>query len=315
MNKCLKNTILTVAFAAAIIALMACSWYFSPFGLPLMICVSILVAYLYISCGALNAVAAAAICAVATVIFSKDAASLVVLALGIVPGLITGEMQRKRLGYYETLAGASLGFAACLAAILYTAGRLIAGGVGEMFDSAAELMKNVASGYASSIEEMPIENINYIIEEIVKMIKRAIPSYIIIFSLIAGYIHIAVVEFFIRKTSDIKLKYVRLDSHIAPKHLSYAYFVAVLLSLFMSGDGTFGVVLENIISVFDFLLAFCGFSFIESKLKKKLRLAPIRAFIYVAVLAVTSGIAMQILSIVGMLDSFSDYRRIRGIGE
>ncbi len=314
MNKCLKNTILTAVSAAAIIALMACSWYFSPLGLPLMICASIFAAYLYISCGALNAVAAAAICAVVTVIFSKDAAALLVLALGIVPGLITGEMQRKKFGYYETLAGASLGFAVCLAAILYTAGRLIAGGVGEMFDSAAELMKNVAGSYASSIEEMPIENINYVIEEIVKMIKRAIPSYIIIFSLIAGYIHIAAVEFFIRKTSDVRLKYVRLDGHIAPKHLSYAYFVAVLLTLFMSG-GTFGVVLENIISVFDFLLAFCGFSFIESKLKKKLRLASVRALIYVAVLAVTSGIAMQVLSIIGILDSFSDYRRIRGIGE
>ena len=97
--------------------------------------------------------------------------------------------------------------------------------------------------------------------------------------------------------------------------MAYVYFIGSVIMLFSESGGQFEIITNNIIMVLDFIFAFCGLSFIESKFKEKLRYGIIRGLIYAVVFFIASSFAIQILSLIGLLDSFADYRGTRKIGE
>ena len=316
-SKWLKVGITALCTVATVI-LAVCSAFYPAFAMILGLCMSVFASYLYIRCGAVClAINATISCVAVLALAGGQLDALMLVAIGIVPGLVSGIMQKRKFNYYESLGGISLAFGATIMAVLYIATKGIQGGIGGLFEQTAENMKSVAKQLldASGSTEIKAEDINVVIEEIMILVKRTMPSMVIIFSMIFGYIHMALVKFFTRKIPDIRLNYVRFDSHKAPKHMSYIYFAIAIISMFSTAEGMFGVVVGNSLSVFDFILAFCGLSFIESKFKTKLKYGFVRVIIYVLALAVTSGIAAQILSIVGMLDSFMDYRGLKRIGE
>ncbi len=289
-----------------------------PLAFLLGLSASIFVSYLYIKNGVASSVINAVItCGVIIILGGGRSEILLFSAIGIVPGLVSGIMQKRRFDYYEALIGVSLAFGTVIIAALYAAGREISGGIGGLFDQTANSMKELlpqlmAESGVTGIEQKDLSNF---IEELMYLVKRTIPYVLIILSMLFGYIHMVITELIMRKTSDIRLNYVRFDEHKAPKSLSYLYFVAIIILMFSEAESAFGVILENSVAVLDFILAFCGLSFIESKFKEKLRYGILRGLIYAAVLLAASSVAMQILSIIGMLDSFANYRGIRRIGD
>ena len=93
--------------------------------------------------------------------------------------------------------------------------------------------------------------------------------------------------------------------------MSYIYFIATFIILFSQNGGKLDAICSNVVAVFDFILAFCGLSFIENRFKEKLKYGFVRGLIYAAAISIVNSYAIQLLSIVGMLDSFVDYRGIK----
>ncbi len=317
MNKISGKKIgLTIACTGAAVILTLCAGVFAPFAILFGLCASVFVAYLYIRCGALSAIINAIITSAAMLVFGGGAWDvLLVAAIGVIPGLISGYIQKKNRPYYESLLWVCCAFGTVLIGILFYTGKTVPGGISGLFKETASAMKESVSMALSGAESASIADVNAVIDGVIELTKRTIPSMLIIVSMGLGYIHIAVVEFFVRKISGIRLNYVHLDEHIAPKHIIYVYFVVTLFSLFSSGEGMMGVIVSNVVSVIDFVLAFCGLSFIESKFKGRIKYGFIRGIIYVTALMLFSNITMQILSIAGMLDGFVNYRRIKRDGE
>jgi uncharacterized protein YybS (DUF2232 family) len=142
-----------------------------------------------------------------------------------------------------------------------------------------------------------------------------LPSMLIVFSMVIGYIHLALLNFVMKKSQVDKSDYVYIDSHCAPRSMTYVYFILSIVAMFSESGEAMYIVLNNVIVILDIIIAFCGLSFIESKFKNKLKIKTLRCIIYVAVILFTGNLAIQILSIIGMFDSFSDYRGIRRLGE
>ncbi len=317
MNETKTKIIITAICTIAVVGLTLCSGFFVPFALAFGLISSVFVGYLFTLCGPWCTLICGVFASISALILGGSADALLLVALSFIPGIVSGIMQRNKMEYYSILRGVFLAFGGVMIAILYLAGAGIDGGISGFFDQTAELMKSTMAEMvkASGIANISIEDINVLVEDSIKMVKRTIPSVIIIFSMVFSYIHIALVEFTARKVSSLKLSKIGLDGHLAPKHLSYSYVVISLITLFGSSKGMFGVVCDNLLWVFDFILAFCGLSFIESKFKEKLKYGFVRGIIYVAVFMFLSGIAMQILSVVGMIDSFINFRRIKRNGE
>lgn len=315
MNKTVVQFLTTAACTAAAALLTVCAGIFAPFAMLFGLCASIFIAYLYITCGGVCAAVSAVVTSAATLVFGGGAADvLLVAAIGVIPGLVSGFMQKKNYDYYAYLGGVCLAFAAVMTGILFYANKTFPGGIAGMFDMTAQAMKDSAEPMLTMQGIAAAEDINSAIDSVFKQVRQTIPSMIIIFSMISGYIHIAAVEFFVRKISGIKINYVCFYEHSAPRHMVYVYFVALLVLLFGSGEGKLYTVLNNIVTVFDFILAFCGLSFIDSKFREKLKYGFVRGIIYVCVLMVASSFAMQLLSIMGMLDGMTDYRGIKRNG-
>ncbi len=316
MDKRWINIGTTAVCTLAAVMLVICTGMAAPFGFVLGLLASVFVGYLSVGCGLICGVICAAIVGITSFVLGGND-FLLISALGIIPGIVTGIMHKKDFDYYTSLIWVSLSFGVVTGLLLYVFAAGFEDGINGFFRQAAELIKTSMSQLVmtAGVKDLELSDINALAEESIALIKRTIPSVIIIFSAIFGYIHIALVKFFTKKVFDADLNYVELSSHKAPRHISYMYFIAMLLLIFGIGKGTFGIVLDNLTSVLDFILAFCGLSLIENKFRKKLKYGFLRALIYIIALAVFSGIGMQLLSVIGMADSFLNFRKIKRIGE
>ncbi len=240
---------------------------------------------------------------------------LIIPLMGIAPGIISGIFVLRKAEYYIRLLGTALSFLAVYIFSMYLSGNLIGSGIAGMFDemgnSAKEMMGQILLGEQS----LKAEEVNVLIDAVVDFSKMVFPSIIILFSAAIGYIHTIILNLFIKKFGGENPDYICFDSHSAPRSMSYIYFISSIILIFSAEAGALSVVLNNVVMILDAILAFCGLSFIESKFKAKLRYGFVRWFIYIFAILLTSNIAIQLLSVIGMIDSFYDFRKVKRIGE
>ena len=312
----LKIVGITAVCTAASMVLMLCAGILTPLAFVFTVCTSVFSAYLYIRCGGAAACISALLTALLMLILSGGALQvLIIAAMGFVPGLASGYSQKRCNDYYTSLGITCTAFAVMTAALLFYGASYVDGGINAVFNATADAMKESMNAIAKT-EGIPFpEGYGQLIDTAVSYMKMLLPSMVIIFSMIAGYIHITAVHFFAVKVSGICPNYIPFDMHKAPRHISYVYFIAAVLLMFLNSDGKYYVIMNNVVSIFDAILAFCGLSFIENKFKGKVKIGVLRALIYGAVLIVAKSFAVEILSLAGMLDSFADFRKIGRIGE
>ena len=286
---------------------------FIPFGAILFpLIATSLTAYICLRCGKIATAVHAVLTAGIMLLLTKDFESLIVVALSVIPGMVSGIMIGRKKDYYSTLLGVSVSFLVVLLGTLLLAGRGLENGVGGIIDQSISGMKEALLIAGSNEATVDIE---MALSVIGTYIKQMFPTFIILTSLVFAYLHCALLRILAKKVSKLRYDYIPLDEHHAPKHMAVAYFIISIFALFLSGASKIGVAVYNIVAIIDFVLAFCGFSFIESKFKNKIKFGFLRAIIYIAVFLVASSFAIQILSIIGMLDSFMNYRRIERNGE
>lgn len=312
----LKIAGITAVCTAASMILMLCAVIVTPLAFVLALCTSVISAFLHIRCGGATACISALLTALFMLALSGgNIQVLFIAAMGFAPGLVSGFSQRRCNDYYTSLIGICTAFAVMTAALIFYSAGLTEGGIDAIFGASAEAVKESMNVVAKTEGISVPVNYGQIIDTVIIYMKMLLPSMIIIFSMIAGYIHITAVHFFAVKVSGICTNYVPFDMHKAPRHMSYIYFAAAVILMFLNSDGKYYVIMNNIVSIFDAIMAFCGLSFIENKFRTKLKIGVVRALIYAAVLIVAGNFAIEILSIAGMLDSFADFRKIGRIGE
>ena len=96
-----------------------------------------------------------------------------------------------------------------------------------------------------------------------------------------------------------------------PKSALFAATVAFIVSS-IAGDGKVGYALINFSSIILSLTTVCGLSFIDFKLRKKVKLSVVRIIIYVALMLILNfilGDATGLFLFVGMFDTVFDFRK------
>lgn len=310
-NGKLKIFGITVLCTALSLIFTLCAGLLTTLSLIFSTVVSVSVAYLYIRCGGVLAVVSVAVTAAAMLALSGgNAEILIIAALGAAPGLVSGFLHRRGSSHYTALCGICISYGLVAASLIVYLGTMIEGGIGAVFDAAIKAqskMNIVPAGMDETFSEVFAAMIEYV--------RMMFPSLIIIFSMILGYIHTVAVKMLSDKASGIRLDYVPFAQNKAPRHMSYIYFIASIVIIFSKGGTQLYGVLANVVAVLDIMLAFCGLSFIEFKLRMKIKYGALRALIYIAAIMLLNNFAFTILSFVGMLDSFADFRGIKRIGE
>jgi len=309
-------------------ALMLLSVFLPALSTIFVLLASVLCAYCFASCsntvGGINIFVSSGI---VYVLYGFNPAGLIIPAMAFIPGIISWIMISKKSTYYSHLIGVTVGFLAVFGLALYILGSVSGVGVSGWIDNIGMSFKNelkymLENGNALAREAMgsyeiaiSYDNIEMLIDALVALIKMILPSLLIIISMLPGYIHMVLMNVLVKRTEGVRMDYVYLDSHCAPRSMSYVYFVMSIIVMFSGDGGATPVVLNNAIIILDLILAFCGLSFIESKFSNKLKIKAVRVIIYVAAMLFASSIVVQILSIIGMFDSFSDFRGIRRLGD
>ena len=240
---------------------------------------------------------------------------LIIPLMGIAPGIISGVLISRKADYYVRLLWTASGFLIVYLFSMYLSGIVMNGGFSGMFDEMGDSAKIMLNQILSGEASVKTEEANAFVDSVVHFSKMVFPSILILFSAVIGYVHVVLLNLFIRKFGGSKADYVCFDSHCAPKSMSYIYFAASVIIMFAAETGAISVVLNNIVMILDTILAFCGLSFIEYKFKVNLKYGFVRWFIYVVAILVTSNIAIQLLSVIGMIDSFYDFRKVKRLGE
>ncbi len=295
-----------------VVLLSVISGFIPYFAIILSIFATGLTSYIHIKWGKLASVISIVLTSGIVLALIRDIESILIVALCIAPGLVSGIMICKNKEYYAQLIGVCASFVAIVIVTMLWAGYGFENGAGGIIDASVLNMKEAL------IVAVPQENIaelESILNITASYIKMMFPSFVILLSLFFGYFHLAVLRAFVNKISKISYSYVPFCMHKTPKHMSYMYFILVIFTMFLNAESKMGVALNNIAIIIDFIMAFCGFSFIEYLFKGRLKYGFVRAFIYVGAFVIGGSLIIQILSIIGMLDSFMNYRRIERNGE
>lgn len=150
-----------------------------------------------------------------------------------------------------------------------------------------------------------------LIDEMKNIYITLLPSMIIMSCLIWAYISImfikGILAIFKKDTSGFK-KFSQLKM---PKSALFIAAVAFIVSSIV-GDGKAGYALMNFSSIILSLTTICGLSFIDYKLRKKVRFAVVRIIIYMVLVLMLNyilGDATGLFLFVGMFDTVFDFRK------
>lgn len=319
-SRALREGAMMAALTAVLIIM---SWY-----VPLFSVVGIFACGVPMACLAarrgirVTAVAAAAAYGVSVLAVGSLISPIAVMLMYVIPGAVAGHCLGKHRPFFASL------FAVCLAvcigwlAELLVIDRIIGGGgVAGMLGEMTEQLKKTVDAVAKAL---PAEAMNGIDpSELVKTLNDTFeytlrlyfPSIVIVSSMATGYIIIRLSGFVIRRARLCEIETVSFSRIKAPASMTFVAVLLYLVLMFMKENTVLWSVLANAVFVLYTIVAFCGLSFVDSKLAKRLDTPAVRVLIYIMIFLLASfalSLIMNILVIIGILDSTHDYRRLGG---
>lgn len=266
------------------------------------------------------------ICAIAatflvSVLIDGDIISAVSLMLmSVIPGGAAGYMMGKKKPFFTTLfttcVCVCLGWVFELAMLELFSGS----GIDEMF---SEMMKQFEATFAqmtSRIDQSILQNSGIpdnlatdFLEVLEYTTRLYFPSMVVICSMLNGYIIIRLSGFFINRTGLGKVDNPPFSHLKAPQSLSFVAVILYLVFAFTGNNSTIYPVLANIVTILYTILGICGLAIVDFKLKAKIKRAPLRFGIYIAVFFLGSvfiTIICDILIILSIIDARRDFRHL-----
>ncbi len=241
------------------------------------------------------------------------------ILVSVLPGAVAGYMLGRRKSFFYSIFATSL--VVCLGWVfeLVVIEFLIGKGIDEMFAETIEQTKAIMSGVTETLGEKLAQNSEVSPDTLMETLFEALeftmrlyfPSIVVISSLFAGYIIVRISGFVIRRAKLASVAVLPFSHLRATRGMAVISVISYLLCMFVDVESSPGAVIANIVFIMHTILAVCGLSFIDFKLKGSIKSAPVRFLIYGAVM-MFGGILMSIISniliIIGILDSGRDYR-------
>ncbi len=165
----------------------------------------------------------------------------------------------------------------------------------------------------------PEEFIPAVIAAVKSVIQLYFPAFIVVLSMLMGYITLRLSGFAIRKTKaadDVDI--VVFSKLRAPRSMCYMLILAYLVSLFCETGSQWWTIIANIVFVLSLILGICGLSFVDFLFSRKIKSTVLRVLIYIGVVLAASfllTIILDVLVLFAVLDSSRDFRRLENTEE
>lgn len=241
------------------------------------------------------------------------------ILLSVLPGTVAGYGLGKKYSFFKVL------FACCVAVCigwifeLLVAKLFLGEGIDELLGSVIAQMRGAMESMVATMTEnglvdaeiAPDKLIGEIMSATEQVTRLYLPSFIIISSMISGYIIIRLCGFVIDRAKLSEIKIVTFSEIKAPASMGMAAILFYIVSMFMDTSSIIGAVIANIIFILYTIIGICGLSFLDFKFKAKIKSAALRAAIYVLVFFLGSAflpIISTVLIAIGIFDSTRNYR-------
>ncbi len=252
-----------------------------------------------------------------------SAASLVLMSC--VPGGVAGYMLGKKRPFFITLFSTCL--AVCVGWIfeLVILETLMGSGIDDILSETLNQTKSIMSGIINTMGDSlktqadvsPEQLVNTLISATETVIRLYLPSFVVISSMLTGYIIIRVSGFVIRRTNLASVDIVKFSELKAPNSMSIVAIIFYTVYIFTNSKSTMFPVIANVIFILYTILGICGLSVVDFKFKDKLKSAAARFAIYTAIFlfgGMFVTIISTILIFIGIMDAGRDFRQIGNYG-
>ena len=241
------------------------------------------------------------------------------ILISVLPGAVAGYMLGRRKSFFYSIFATSL--VVCLGWVfeLVIVEFIMGKGLDEMFAEVIDQTKAMMNGVTDVLGEKLAQNSEMSPDALMKTLFEALEftmrlyfsSVVVISSLCAGYIIVRISGFVLRRAKLATVAVLPFSHLRATRGMAVISVITYFLVMFADVESSFGAVLANVSLIMHTILAVCGLSFVDFKLKGSIKSAPVRFLIYGAVMmfgGILMGIISNILIIIGILDSGRDYR-------
>ncbi len=248
------------------------------------------------------------------------------VAVAVLPGLVAGYMLGRKQPFYSALlatcAFVGLGWIFEFVAM----DRIFGVSVDDLLNGIVEGTRQTMSVMISQVTETGLinngVNLSGMFDEAIAMMNLMLhtyfPSFIVVLSMLMGYVTLRLGGFAIRKTKAAEVRIVEFSRMRAPRSMTWIAVLLYLVYIFSEQGSGFWAVLANAVFILYTIIAVCGFSLFDFLLGKVVRPAILRVLIYVATFLVAGlifALIVDVLVIAGILDSSRDFRKLGRIEE
>ena len=248
------------------------------------------------------------------------------VAVSVLPGLVAGYMLGRKQPFYSALL-ATCAFVGLGWILEFTLMDKIFGvSVDDLLNGIVEGTRQTMSVMVSKVTETGLinngVNLNGMFDEAIAMMNLMIhtyfPSFIVVLSMLMGYLTLRLSGFAIRKIKTADVRIVEFSRMRTPRSMTWIAVLLYLVYIFSEQGSSFWAVLANAVFILYTIIAVCGFSLFDFWLGRVVRPAILRVLIYVATFLIAGlifGLIIDVLVIAGILDSSRDFRRLGRIEE
>ncbi len=246
--------------------------------------------------------------------------------MSVLPGGVAGYMMGQKRSFFTAL------FATCVTICLGWLAELliielfVAGGIDDMIAQALNgsramldtMMQTVMQSGVLPDGVSPAEFTDMLFNETEKLVRLYMPSFVVVLSMIEGYITMRICGFVINRAKLAKVDVVPFSHIKAPNSMCTVALISYLVFAFVNTNAVFTSLLANLIFILYTIIGVCGLSVADFKLKQHIKFAWARVGIYTAIFIINGTLILFIilgLIVVGILDSKRDFRKLGTIAE
>ena len=316
------------AICSALSALLMVIYiYVSPLAFLMILVSGAPMAYLAIKHGLRICIPAMFVSIFALFVLTGDIISaLLVGIINLLPGVAVGRALSKRASFSVVVLLGSvavlIGFMVQLV-LFNTAGG--GEGIKNLIEGSIESARKIAEPVIASLAEQNAEQSmtiysmwNKAMEQVQNRIFTYMPSFLIGASGVMGYLIYMSYVFILSRVKRMRVPYLPFKWIRANRMTCDILIIVYIITLFSDSSSVWMLAFKNMAALLNAYLAVCGLALIDFKLGKKIKSGYARSGIYVVFFFVSYmfiGFIYQILSIVGMIDSLMDFRRMHGAGD
>ncbi len=270
--------------------------------------------------------AVAAIFLVSFVVIGDLVSTISTILMSVLPGAVAGYLLGRKQPFFVTIASTAMVVCVGWLFELLILEVFLGDGIENMFKNAVEQSKGMLNTLVIALQkngalasDAEIEKLSKALMDMVEYTVRLyFPSFIIISSMVTGYITMRLCGFVIKRTKIAEVDVVPFSMIKAPRSMSYMAVFLCLIYVFSSQGSALWNVLANVVLILYTILGVCGLSFIDYKFKPRIKSTVLRMVIYGAIFLLGSALMSfisNILIIIGIVDSNRDFRKIGMVSE